>query len=338
MGLFNKIFSPNNEENNIDFTIKEQNGQINKQEMIQVYGHELKIENSDKVVHILNIEQGKKFEHSDGRICEAYIAKAILHRENDTFTPDFGDDICFEVEENIIINHELLDNVAKQYLLNKDNKQTRVYLGEIEQKRDTNNLLNKYIYGTKSQSVNQWFERYIEKKDEIEKIKWEENANKREEEFRESFIFMKEAKGIKQKRNSIIKKRLNKPYLKLTTKGTTPSNKKIEEYEGVNVSYGNNRGDILRIIGLEKIGRDGSGTYLYSGHLQNAHNPDDAYIFDYDTLDSYGGMTPVCFELYRSLEDIVKEQNPKEIIELLKFLSNPQNFRNNKIPKLYRTS
>ena len=38
-------------------------------------------------------------------------------------------------------------------------------------------------------------------------------------------------------------------------------------------------------------------------------------------------MTPVCFELYRRLDDIVKDGNTTEIEAILKFLSAPQNFK-----------
>ena len=331
MGLFDKIFAKSKKKQDKDI---EESQKRYEQEKLKVYGHDLQIEDSDEVVSVLSINKVNRVAHRNGKVCDVYTAKAILHKEDYEFMPDLGDDVCFEVKENTIIDHELLDYVAGYYLLNKSKDKSRVYLGEIEKNKDTLDLNNKYVLGDKSQTVNQWFDGYIDKQNEEKRKKMEEKMNRtKQEEFRAKLKFIEENKIEAEKRNAereaLIQERISNPYLKQTVKGITPSQIRIEEYDGINISNGNNRGDILRIIGLQKIGKDGSGTYLYSGHLQNTRNESDAIMFDYGKLDSYGLMTPVCFELYRRLEDIVAEQNPEEIREVLKFLSEPQNFRNN---------
>ena len=94
-------------------------------------------------------------------------------------------------------------------------------------------------------------------------------------------------------------------------------------YDGINVSDGDERGYILRIRQLENRGIDGSGTYLYSGYICSTGDESDVEFNDYRT------STAVCFELYRSLENIVEDNNPQEIQNVLNFLSNPNNFKNN---------
>ena len=113
---------------------------------------------------------------------------------------------------------------------------------------------------------------------------------------------------------------LNNPFLK-RKEDTVVNEKSFENYDGVNMAIENNTGDIIRVRQLKKLGRDGSGTYLYFGYIYNAYNEKSKEIVD---LDKYA--MPVCFETYKKLEDIANDNNKNEIIALLHLLSEPKNF------------
>lgn len=114
--------------------------------------------------------------------------------------------------------------------------------------------------------------------------------------------------------------KLNNPYLK-QLKYTWIEDKPFENYDGVNMSVEKNTGDTLRIRQLKKVGKDGSGTYLYCGYIYNASNEKDAEIKDLEK-----NAVPVCFESYKKLEDIAKDNNLNEIKAVLQLLSEPKNF------------
>lgn len=94
------------------------------------------------------------------------------------------------------------------------------------------------------------------------------------------------------------------------------------DYEGINV----NSGEILRMQGVQKIGKDETGRYLYSGYLGNTSSESNAWMLDQDGIPS---GVPVCFSIDKRVEDIVAENNPAEIRQLLQLLSQEDNFRNN---------
>lgn len=84
-------------------------------------------------------------------------------------------------------------------------------------------------------------------------------------------------------------------------------------------------GDVLRIRKVDKIGKDGSGTYLYSAYLNKTPNEYDVEFLSEEEPAGY----PVCFTLEKRLEDIVREGKTQEINTLLSLLSNSRNFENN---------
>ena len=119
-------------------------------------------------------------------------------------------------------------------------------------------------------------------------------------------------------------KRINNPYLK-KLKNTEVDKKIYENYDGINTSLdetNKHSGDILRIRQLEKVGKNGSGTYLYWGYIYNTDEEENLELKD---LDKYA--VPVCFESYKKLEDMAKDKDQDEIYAFLDFLSNPSNFK-----------
>ena len=72
-------------------------------------------------------------------------------------------------------------------------------------------------------------------------------------------------------------------------------------------------------MNTSKIGKDATGTYLYTARIYNTQNTEDA--------DMLGIGYNVCFELNRRLEDIVDANNPEEKKKVLELLSYKENFQ-----------
>ncbi|MBR3255922.1 MAG: hypothetical protein IKF97_06940 [Clostridia bacterium] len=117
-------------------------------------------------------------------------------------------------------------------------------------------------------------------------------------------------------------KRIEKPFLKqLPYKWIDDI--PYENYDGVNVNLEMKEGgDVIRIRQLKKVGKDGSGTYLYWGYIYNTSDEENEEIKDLDK-EAY----PVCFESFKKLADIAKDKDMDEIESLLMFLSYESNFK-----------
>lgn len=89
--------------------------------------------------------------------------------------------------------------------------------------------------------------------------------------------------------------------------------REVSNYNGVNMQTG----QILKIRNLDKIGKDGSGTYLYAGYIQTTSSEDKAEVLGAGRpLGNY-----VCFEMRQRLEDIVRSDNKEQIRNILELLS-----------------
>lgn len=141
------------------------------------------------------------------------------------------------------------------------------------------------------------------------------------EEFKARLKFNAEPK-VKKEMFVKVHSRLDNPYLKFVNLQVKDNGKRYEDYNGVNVSEGEDKGKVLKIRHLQTVGKDGSGTYLFAGYICNTENE-----FD-DKKDDYSGMIPVCFETYKTLEEFVKDDKQVEINAVLEFLSDPENFIN----------
>ena len=180
------------------------------------------------------------------------------------------------------------------------------------------------------------FDRKIRKNKEIEEEQNKEKKAKKEE-FKESLKVKERQKKLKKKygEQEYLKReeRVKNYYLKQISHGFKDEGNMYEEFEGINISQGDNRGKILKIIDLEleKIDKDGSGAYLYSGFIGNFLEDGEVTEFDYwNMINNSRRLVPVCFEIYRDLGEIVRNGDKEEIKAVLEFLSDPKNFIDHK--------
>ena len=322
------IFSRKTNENNND---EVQNSKSNaKQFLNRTFETGIK----DEVIEVYDIKQINRVKHSNGSIGDVFAARIMKYNQNHAIMPDYGDFIGFEIKPevtNYLMQHpesqnNLMGWIAYYYNLEKGQENVydwdKYFLGQLAQGED-----GQYFPNTKSQVVEDYFNKYVDRyiqklEAEYETLNQDYNKQKEEEEFKARLRYEEESKQREEYIQAEINARIKNPYLRIVNKYKTQEGIYNEEYDGINLSESRNKGDILRIRNLEKIGKDGSGTYLYAGYINNTPNEDDV------EYNNNLGSVAVCFALYRRLEDIANDRNPEETKALLKFLSNPESFKN----------
>lgn len=109
------------------------------------------------------------------------------------------------------------------------------------------------------------------------------------------------------------KNRIANAYLRKMEE-INPEGKSYSAYNGVNL----NNGDILRLRKLDKVGKDGSGTYLYAGYLDCTRNEHDVEVLRGQPMGRY-----ICFETKKRIEDVVNNGVYEEVMQVLSLLSLP---------------
>ena len=265
-------------------------------------------------------EEGLRIKHRNGKITKLMLAKAISVKNGDALVIDAADDIAFELKEDQQIDRNVLKEIAYEYERQSELKDEICnYLGIVEYTEKD------YKMDQKSLKVEEYVKQnvvshIIEERNERKRV-WEERCKQRQkmEEQRRKFTESLDAKDYVTQYQETARKRLENPYL--IKKGQYRIDGKIyEDYDGINTQTG----DILRIRKLDKIGKDGNGTYLYQGYINSTPNEDDAEILD---RGKPMGM-PICFDLPKRFSDIEKTNNPQEIQKILQLLSSVSKYAN----------
>lgn len=294
MGLFNNLKNKNE-------------NQPNKEER-KVYS--MPSQNYGEQVIVLNIEKINSIMHRNGETTDLFIARILKQNPGETIYVDNTDYIAFEIPQDIEINDEIMQIVMKKYDQNPEE-----YIGRLIKSS------NEYIFGNKSSKVDdlvqQTIQQNIQRKiDRYEKSRLEHD--KMEKNKRQEFLKKIESRGYLEKLEEEKNMRIQSPILKRLAIPSEMQKSKYSNYDGVNLETG----DILRLRRVDKVGKDGSGTYLYSAYISNTPNE-----YDVEMIGDVSIGIPVCFELQKRLEDIVSDGNINEIVQVLKLLSDKENFK-----------
>lgn len=310
-----------------DFFSKKRGNQENNYEIFNcVFGRSNF--NNDSIF-IASVKKYSNYQRQDGRKADIVVAKMMkeLYGNNDLTTqyvqqlptPEQCDNIVFEIPSNMdkqqleALKQTMIDYYEEAKEIDPNSKY--MYLGYIdeysrgEQQTDRNILefINENIMPRLQQENSELeIRRNREHQMEVEQPNENWKSNLKVEQNNEQ--------AIRQKRisNAEIHQKSEVYYNK--------NGKKCINYDGINVR----NGDILKIRQLEKVGKDESGTYLYSGYIQSTFDKDEVERLGYET--PYG--IPVCFATDIRVEDIVNTQDIQEVYSLLTMLSAEENFRN----------
>lgn len=241
--------------------------------------------------------------HRDGKKGKLMLSQIQKIKEDGAINEDLADYIVFEITEGKEIDKELLQKVAFEYDKTIKEQEACKYLGQF----DGDDI-------TFSKTVKQHVEENIVqmiKQRRQDKLNQQKRAmeKRRTEEYRKSL----NCNEYIERQAKINKERKNNPYLKQVM-NNPKDNKIFENYDGINI----NTGEILRIRELEKVGKDGNGTYLYRGYIHSVPNVD--CVEELRPKDRIFGK-PVCFELSARISDIVKNEDKQQIDGILKLLS-----------------
>lgn len=293
------------------------------QQGIDIFNNSFNSREKGYTITIFGVEeQGLKAKHRNGEITKLMLAKAIKVRDGDALMVDLADDIAFELKEGQQPDDKVLQAVAYEYERQKvlKNKAICDYLGIV-------NYTDKgYEITQKSQKVDQYVNQNVvpeilEKRRAREELLVEKYAKRQEKEKERERKFLEDldAREYVAQMQETMKKRMENPYLRKVGQYKI-NGKTYEDYDGINIQTG----DILRIRRLDKVGKDGSGTYLYQGYVHSTLNEDDAEILD----EGIPMGIPVYFDLPKRFSDIEIVNNPEEIRTILELLANAEKYSN----------
>lgn len=273
---------------------------------------------SDEIINVGSIEKINSCTHRDGTKTDIMMVRLVQQPEDWAIMPDSMDYVTFEIPKGTELTDKIIQEVMKQYSAERipDASGEHYYLGRlIEEENGT------VSFGNKSESVEKMAKKVVKEREDANRIQDLEtvtahNSAKRfgKEIDARSYVEEQEVRRRTRKKNPTLEKVIIPQY---QMQGT----KKSYSYDGVNVV----NGQVLRIRGLNHIGKDGSGTHLYSGYIYNTENEDDADL-SIEWIAQMNGAARVCFELPKSLLDIEKEGNLDEIKQVLQLLSDKRNF------------
>ena len=224
---------------------------------------------------------------------------------------------AFEVPDGMEIDRYVIGRVVARYLqgLDQGKDQLTQYVGEYEQRRGdflkTNPGAEQWIEDNVFEELRNRYKENLEQR----KISMQKSRNRRARRDSES-LMQTELDGENKSRDlqATINERLSNPYFRMMGSGQN------WYYEGINTTDG----DILKLRGVTKIGKDGNGTYLYSGYLSNSFKRE-----SHEVLKGRPEGYYVCFETKKRLEDVASRGNPEEVRQMLALLSFPREYQLN---------
>ncbi len=258
--------------------------------------------------------------HRNNEITQLIMARIIKQREGDTIYFDYTDYVAFELSKEQEISDEIMSAVMRQYERESRGKmqggQQQYYLGRLIDDRT-----GWYTFDSKSEAVQNIVNKIVEEQITARNAELDAKMQRRQEEITKQQEFMAsiDAKGYLENAQREKNERKQYPTIREVYYPNARSDSRYANYDGVNI----NTGDILRMRQVNKVGKDGSGTYLYSAYIKNAEHESDVEFLGGQNPDGYA----VCFELQKRLEDIVRTGNLQEITKVLTLLSDARNFQ-----------
>lgn len=272
-------------------------------------------------IELYSIIDKATIRHGDGRntiVKVAAISQNLIPGQASVLGPSKF--IAFEVQEGQVIDESCIYSMINKYLIQKTTERSTNGMQSNTLKQKCISYIGEYSPDikdfTKRSKVS---EQYV-----LEKI-FPEYEQKMNSQYSHTNGDIKSGVQLNagivrniEERERIRQERLNNPYFKML-KSSKVNGQELCNYNGINIRTG----DILKIRQLQKVGKDGSETYLYAGYAQNVSSESSVEKLSGEPLGAY-----ICFETKKRIEDIASEQNLQDVNSLLELLS-LDNYQNN---------
>lgn len=195
-----------------------------------------------------------------------------------------------------------------KYLQEGNNQDLCQYMGEYNASTMQIDRKSKVVENFVKTRVNEQFQKEMN----------ERTVGNKSTQYHQNNVSMRESleKSVESYRRLQVKtrkERIDNAYFR-KIEGMNLKGKSYSAYNGVSLMTG----DILRLRQLEKVGKDGSGTYLYAGYLDCTANEHDVEILQGQPMGRY-----ICFETKKRIEDVVNNGTYEEVMQVLSLLSLP---------------
>lgn len=278
----------------------------------------------DKMAGISALNQfGQNYHTQDGTQNKIMVARILDMSKGNTFVGN-GGYVAFEMPANISpTDRRLMDVVVQnyEYLRNISPEHECLFVGnpyannELEYMKYMQNYVDENI-GTQIKAF---------KESENQKRNEENAYNAKINEARKRFDDQIRYEGIDRNNRAEDEQRtyrMNHPQIEPCDSYKGNDGKRYYDYNANNIE----NGYVLRIRKLNRVGKDESGRYLYTGFIENVYNDEKTP----EVLDKNARPKgiEVCFSIDKKVEDIVAQNNPYEIRKLSELFSKEENFRN----------
>lgn len=271
-------------------------------------------------IYVFNIENAGTVTHRGGDKTTLLIGRITKMREGNAVLFDSADFLSFEIPYGTELTEQLLVKAMKQYEqeIQLGNNAQSHYIGRL-----TRDEKGEFAYGNKSVAVEgkvtEIVNEQIQEREEHIRRNMAANAENVKRADKEA-MYRSSLSARDHLARETQEKEVRKLHPSLKKDAYPLDRTNYPDYTGVDMQTG----DILRVRHVDKIGKDGSGTYLYSAYLARKSNIDDVEFVNVEE----SPYSFVCFELQKRLEDIVSGQNLQEITTLLQLLSYDRVFEN----------
>lgn len=264
----------------------------------------MSIEGTEEEIQLFGIQHVGTVADSNNNQTQLMMAKAIKHESRYGAFGGNLDYVAFEIGERTEITDEMIQVIMQEYERQQGqmsvDRQQVYYFGRVQEYKGNYSIEEqpKETKETVIPLLNEIIQKSMPKK---------EGDLRGRVDVRQHLKQMADDREAR-KQNPALKRRILPKY----------EGKNLENYDGVNLDTG----DIMRLRKVHKIGKDGSGTYLYSAYLDCVANNDIG-----EQLYEEPVGCAVCFELEKKLEDIAKGNDMLEIRKVLELFSASENFK-----------
>lgn len=296
----------------------------------------LKDANGNNTIILNSIKYDNQFVYQDGTKTNIMVAQILkqtnIGEESHGLFRGDREYIAFEMSDGMAVNNEILmQKIATYYSYEQQHNMFQneecKFIGYIDSNPgnyqiNINPNIEKYVKDNLSEKIKNEanIENAIRQEEIIKNHKEDISASKkyRNNLYQETRRYMEENK--KQKNDRIQNFYLNQKFVQKSQNGKT-----YAALEGIDVT----NGDYLHVSELNKVGKDETGTYVYTAYLEDSAEKNYVQNLGNGMVRHSNKAVPVCFTTQKRIEDILAGQNRQEIYNVLSLFSNKEVAKNN---------